>query len=351
MSKRIVYFTKYARNGASSRLRSYQYIDLLHKEPNVKVTVQNLFSETYINKLYSNSSIKLEALKGYFFRLLFLFKIFKYDKVVIEKELFPYFPAFFERILSFFKIDYIVDYDDAIFHNYDQHPNKWIRFFLKNKIKTVMQLASCVTAGNKYLAAYAVNAGAKKVVEIPTVIDIDRYCPKQSYNLEDKLTIGWVGTPKTIQLFQKSLQHILFEYEHNFKIMTIGGKLNLSDVPYEFVVWTEKNEVENIKKIDVGIMPLLDSDFEKGKCGYKLIQYMACGIPVIASAVGVNNEIVAEGVNGFLVHSPNDWKNHINFFIKNPDLLQSMGKQARETVLTKYTLQIQYPIIKKLLDI
>lgn len=345
----IVYFTKYARNGASSRLRSYQYIDVLNQEPNLKVTVQNLFPEQYITKLYNNQSVKKIALFSYIKRFFFLFTVFRFDKVVIEKELFPYLPAWAEIILEFLGVHYLVDYDDAIFHNYDTHPNKWVKRFLGNKIKTVIKKADVVIVGNSYLKDYALKAKAKKCFTIPTVIDISKYPEKNKLN-NNLLTVGWIGTPKTIGLLQGNLNHI----ENNdlkFNWITIGGKLEKTKNPYTFLYWTENTEVQNIHKLDIGLMPLLDSDFEKGKCGYKLIQYMACGIPVIASAVGANNEIVSDGANGFLVNTPEDWTKHLSFFINTPDQLNHMGQMARKTVENKYTLQVQYPILKSILNL
>lgn len=343
----LVFFTKYARNGASSRLRSYQYIDLLKQEPNIKVTVQNLFPQEYISKLYANQSIKKIALLSYIKRLFFLFTILRYDKVVIEKELFPYLPAWAEIFLNFIGVNYIVDFDDAIFHNYDRNPNKWIRKFLGNKIKIVIKNAKIVTVGNRYLKNYALQSKAKKCFLIPTVIDINRY-PEKDVKQNTDFVIGWIGTPKTINLLEGNLNFIE-NNDLNFNWITIGGKLTSSKKPYTFIPWTEESEVENIHKLDVGIMPLLDSDFEKGKCGYKLIQYMACGIPVIASAVGVNNDIVSEGANGFLVYEPDDWTKHLSFYINNPDQLAHMGQVARKTIENKYTLQVQYPILKSIL--
>ena len=351
MPKKIVYFTKYSRNGASSRLRSFQYIDKLVAENNVEITVQSLFSEEYLEKRYKNQSILKETFIGYFSRFFFLFKIFKYDKIVIEKELFPYVPALFEWILFQLNVKYIVDYDDAIFHNYDQDPRFIVRKIFGKKIASVIKYANIVVVGNSYLENYAIQSQAKKIVIIPTVIDIERYLPKNDYFNNNIFTIGWIGTPKTIRYFKGNLEYIISDYKNNFKIITIGGKLEASNFLYEFIEWNENTEVDSIKKLDVGIMPLHDFDFDKGKCAYKLIQFMACGIPVIASPVGVNSEIIQEGFNGFLVHEANDWKKHINYFIQNPDQIKILGEQARQTILKKYTLQVQYPILKKLLEI
>lgn len=151
---KILYFTKYSRNAGSSRLRSYQYFPYLEKA-GFKVDVSPLFSEKYLENLYAGKSTRNESLKGYFRRFFKLFGLNKYNGIVIEKELFPYVPAFAENFLNFIGIKYIVDYDDAVFHNYDLSANPVIRFVLKNKIDSVMKNAEVVVAGNSYLAERA----------------------------------------------------------------------------------------------------------------------------------------------------------------------------------------------------
>jgi len=130
---KVLYLTKYSRLGASSRLRSFQYFPFL-KENGIDVAFSPLFNDEYLKDLYSGKQSVKTIFSSYLKRFFILFTVFKYDKIVIEKELFPYLPALFERILAFAKVKYIVDYDDAIFHNYDLSPNKLIRFFLRNKI-------------------------------------------------------------------------------------------------------------------------------------------------------------------------------------------------------------------------
>lgn len=340
---KVLYLTKYSRNAGSSRLRSYQYFPFL-EESGVEVAVSPLFSERYLENLYAGRSTKAEALKGYARRFLKLFSVERYDKLVIEKELFPYLPAWFERILTVFGVKYIVDYDDAIFHNYDRHPNRRVQRLLGNKIDKVMRYSSHVIAGNRYLADRAMKAGAKNITVIPTVIDIDRYPVKVWNDEADKFVIGWVGTKSTFEkyfmLLADQIQRLAEEFP-NLYFHIIGAPDNgLFNEQVKFIPWSEETEVAEILKFDVGLMPLVDSDWEKGKCAYKLIQYMACGISGIASAVGANVEVV-NAENGFLAKSVNDFEPIIKNLIRQRDLLQGKGIQARQKVEGNYTLQVQ----------
>ena len=155
---KVLYLTKYTRKGASSRMRSYQFHPFLESK-GVVINSSALFNDRYLDELYGNMPIsKMNIFLCYLKRMFLLFSSFKYKVLIIEKELFPYFPAIFERILSFFRIKYIVDYDDAIFHNYDLSNNRLIRYVLKGKIKRVMRFATIVVVGNSYLESYALNA-------------------------------------------------------------------------------------------------------------------------------------------------------------------------------------------------
>ncbi len=348
---KILYFTKYPRNAGSSRLRSYQYFPFLEQN-GIEIKVSPLFSEWYLENLYGERSNKTEALKGYIHRFFKLFLVGKYDKVVIEKELFPYLPAWGERMLSAFGVKYVVDYDDAIFHNYDRHSNKWIRKFLGDKIDRVMRYSDCVMAGNSYLADRAQKAGAKQTAIIPTVIDIDRYPLKVWDNTTDKLIVGWIGTQSTFEkhfmLLADQVKRLTTEHPHlYFHIVGVSDNGQFSG-QVRFIPWSEETEVSEILKFDVGLMPLVDSDWEKGKCAYKLIQYMACGIPGIASAVGANIDVVNEN-NGFIAKGVGDFESIIKTVIRERNLLLEKGHIARQKVEEKYTLQVQQEQLYQLL--
>jgi glycosyltransferase involved in cell wall biosynthesis len=338
---RVLYLTKYSRNGASSRLRSFQYFPLLKKE-GIRITVKPFFDEKYLNDLYLGKKIpKSSLMKFYLNRFAVLFKIHKYDVIVIEKELFPYFFSWFEKILYLFNVKYVVDYDDAIFHNYDLNTNWLIRFLLKNKIKNVMKYSSCVLAGNYYLANKAKKSGAVKTIIFPTVIDVDKYKVKEYTAIRNTINIGWIGSPTTFK-YLKNIAPTLSKLntKYPFELHIIGASENLDfNGTLKYLKWSELNEADLISSLDIGIMPLENTPWELGKCSYKLIQYMGCGLPTVASAVGMNKQVIDHGINGFLVHNENDWIEKLGILINDANLRKQFGATGRKKIEQEFSLQ------------
>ncbi|WP_321463682.1 glycosyltransferase family 4 protein [uncultured Vibrio sp.] len=348
--KKILLFSKYSRMGASSRLRTHQYVTYL-EQLDYKVTVSPLFNDKYLKALYSKQPIsKILVLKLYFKRLMTLITCFDYDILWIEKELFPYFPAIFERALRLFGVKFIVDYDDAIFHNYDLSSNYLIKRFLGNKIDKVMALSTATVAGNQYLSDRAISAGSKNVKIIPTVVDITRYSVKETDN--KKTVVGWIGSPST-QKYVVELLPVFLKLSKSvvFKLVLVGATEDIVDqltgLDVEVIPWGEDTEVNNIQSMDIGIMPLHNGPWEKGKCGYKLIQYMACGKPVVASKVGANIEIVNSPSIGFLADNSEEFYDCLVKILNDPLRRKSMGLSGRKIVKSKYTVQAQLPALNQ----
>jgi len=341
---KVLLFSRYGSLGASSRVRFLQYLQYFQSQ-GVEVTVKPLLSDTYLKALYNGGSRWRQVLKGYAIRVLALLTTRQYDVVIIEKELFPFMPAMAERFLNLIGVPYVVDYDDALFHRYDCHSNPWVRRLFGKKIDSVMRHAECVTAGNQYLAERAHIAGAKKVKIIPTVVDTERYQPKQKAE-DGVLTVGWIGIPQTSR-YLKPLLPVFEALKQEFPVRFVAVGANPKDfegTPVEAWLWTEDSEVESVQQFDIGIMPLEDSPWERGKCGYKLIQYLACGVPVVASPVGVNCEIVKEGENGRLANSVEQWHQALSEMLKaGQPRLKEMGKGGRAMVVDWYSLQAQAP--------
>lgn len=335
---KIIFLPKYARIGASSRLRTYQYLDAVRAAGH-ELRIYPLFGDNYLAARYKGGVRYLQLISAYFARLLRLFSLGAYDLVVIEKELFPYFPAFFESLLGWAGMRYIVDYDDAIFHNYDRSKYGIVRFLLGNKIAIVMKNATLVIAGNAYLAQKAMAAGAKRVELLPTVIDVERYGIKQPSEPTARFTIGWIGTPFTFK-YVKTLTEVFKQLSAHYPITLhlIGAPQGLGLLNEKVIPWSEETEVAEIQEFDIGIMPLDDSPWEQGKCAYKLIQYMGCGIPVVASPIGMNTSVVREGENGFLAVSEQEWYSALEKLILDAALRRKMGAAGYSSVQEHYSL-------------
>ncbi len=343
----LLLLSRYGPLGSASRVRFYQYLPFLRAQ-GIEVTVCPLLADEYVQKLYTGQRQSLAFLaRAYLARGRALLQAQKFDLIWLEKESLPWFPAWLEKALT--RTPYVVDYDDAVFHRYDLHPNPLVRRVLGRKIEEVMHHAALVVAGNDYLAAHAQQAGAKRIEIIPSVVDADRY--QNASPPPRPFTIGWIGAPVTAPYLQR-IQPALAEvcaHDGGTMIQVGGGHVSLAGVPLENRPWSEATEVAEIQRFDVGIMPLPDEPFERGKCGYKLIQYMACGLPVIASPVGVNQKIVEPGVNGYLASTIEDWITALNLLRTDPALRTRLGTAGRAKVEAQYSLQANAPKLRNLL--
>lgn len=347
---RVLLLSRYGRLAASSRIRSYQYIPYLEAR-GVNVTVSPLLGDGYVRDLYAGRRKRVGAiLEAYLRRLGHLLKSHHFDLLWIEKELLPWLPAWGEMVLEHRGIPYVVDYDDAVFHRYDLHPKSLVRSLLGRKIDAVMRRAALVVVGNDYLADRAMRAGAKRVEYLPSVVDLDRY--RVAPRIQDGVfTVGWIGSPGTsryLSVVRSALAQVL--KNSGARLVLVGsGKVQLEGVPVVTRPWSEATEVTDIQSFDVGVMPLPDEPWERGKSGYKLIQYMACSLPVVASPVGVNQQIIEDGVNGFLADSPAEWAHALLSLRDNPDLRTRMGRAGRLKVEAEYCLQATGPRLVSLL--
>lgn len=348
----VIFFTKYTRTGPSSRYRNFQYLPAL-QAAEIKYTVSPLFDDAYLAHKYTKGRAPLWHVFWAFIRRLFsTLTVPRGAMVVVEYEMLPFFPAFLEHWLAWRGCHVVADYDDALFHQYDQHPNRWVRLLLGGKIARVMRLADAVVAGNEYLASYARRAGARRVVVIPTVVDLVRYSDTPPVLDSTLFTVGWIGSPSTAR-YLRDIAPALAEVckEGRAQVRLIGsGPIDLPGVPVEVLSWSEDSEVDEMCHFDVGIMPLPDEPWARGKCGFKLIQYMACGLPVVASPVGVNSEIVENGGNGFLASTTYEWVSALRKLAVDRDLRIKMGLTGRKKVEEQYCLQVTAPKLVALLQ-
>jgi len=219
--------------------------------------------------------------------------------IYIEYELFPYFPASFEKLLRVIHKKYIVDYDDAIFHNYNKSKHNLIRVLLSNKIDSVIQNANYVITGSPYLTQY-VSRLNHYYFEIPTSVSGNSYATKSDSKNNAVFTIGWIGSRTTsINVLSLITAFEALNKKIQFQLNLIGFDESLSHLlshlNVNFIKWQAETEIQEIKKFDVGTMPLENTPFNQGKCGFKLIQYMGCSLPTISTPLEANVKINRNG--------------------------------------------------------
>jgi glycosyltransferase involved in cell wall biosynthesis len=349
---RILALTRYERLGSSSRVRFYQYFPYLITQ-GVEVITAPFFNDEYVRNLYLGQQASLLAvLWAYLKRLSILVRSSSFDLLWVEKELLPWMPPWLETGFDTLKIPYVVDYDDAVFHRYDMHSSVLVRALLGCKIDRVMNHAEIVIAGNEYLAQRAKKAGARRVERLPSVVDVSQYTVIEPA-ANPVLRIGWIGSPVTaryLDLVREVIGKLSQEIDVHLTLIGSGSVQPFFDAPMEILPWSEEVERRLSEKFDIGIMPLVDGPFERGKCGYKLIQYMASALPVIASPVGVNQEIVEPGVNGYLAHSLTDWLVALRELHASAEKRKSMGQAGRRKAEQMYNLQVTAPRLLNLLS-
>ena len=353
---RILALTRYQRLGAASRIRFLQFLPELRRR-GLDIDVNYLLDDNYVERLYRGQRVVVsDVLRSYVNRLQRMTRPPRHDVLWIEKEAFPWIPRAFESALLN-RVPYILDLDDAWFHRYDMHANPLVRRLLGRKIDALMRSSAAVVAGNDYLAERACTAGARCVHLIPSVVDLARY--RQGFDSSaprpdtDNAVIGWIGTPMTVG-YLGQMREMLEQVTRSgrVKLRIVGASLPdaLAGLPAVCVPWNEATEVEEISKFSVGIMPLSATPWELGKCGFKLLQVMAAGLPVVASAVGVNTQIVRHGVNGFLASNAEEWRAAITTLCADPALREKMGREARKTVEENYSLDAVIDSLASLLE-
>jgi glycosyltransferase involved in cell wall biosynthesis len=349
---RVLVLSRYTRLGASSRLRTAQYLPFLEQQQ-FQVECAPFFDDAYLSALYAGRPGERSVISYFRDRVAALRRRPRPDLIWLEYEALPWLPWAIERLLLNPKrCPLVVDYDDAVFHRYDHHGNAAVRWLLGRKIDQIMRSASLVMAGNDYLAERAWHAGGSRVEKVPTVVDTHTYSARARTKTDTVGRIGWIGTPSTWTEYMAPLVPMLFSVAaaRGARLRVVGAGRAATPHPLlDNLPWSEESEIARIQEMDIGIMPLTDTPWARGKCGYKLIQYMACGLPVVASPVGVNAHIVEHGVNGFLASSEAEWRTALALLLSNAELRRQMGSEGRRKVEREYSLQTWGPRVAGML--
>lgn len=350
----LLVLTRYDAQDPSARLRILQFLPGLIAA-GWRVDTHSIADAHDLKSFYETGHRDWsKLLMAYAMRLQRVLSAHRYHLVWVHRELFPFLPGALERLIGRAGQRCIVDYDDALFHRYDQHPNPVVRAFLCTKLSPLLSRIAAATACNRYLCDQLSRRGAKRTVMMPTVIDPARYLPTSTRTHgEDTqpIRIGWIGTPTTTT-YLRSLLPVLRQLAttHSIQLVTIGAASFRADgLEIEAHPWSEETEAELLASIDIGVMPLRDGSWERGKCGYKLIQYMICAKPVVASAVGVNSEVITKET-GFIAHNDHDWLQALQRLCNAPHLRQQMGEAGRRRVLEHYSVSQVLPTLLQLMD-
>jgi glycosyltransferase involved in cell wall biosynthesis len=344
----VLLLTRYERLGASSRIRFLQYLPALEQQ-GFTFDVRPLLDNDYVRSLYGGPAVGPgNLIRAYGRRFWALRRRMRYDLIWLEKEALPWLPTWME-IARLQGLPYVVDYDDAWFHRYENH---WLKPLLGHKIDAVMRVAHVVVAGNDYLARRARQAGARNIEIVPTAIDLSRYPAPHAAPPGDALTVGWIGIPLNahyLNIVAPALRAAATATPIRLHVVGAPVPPDLSGIPAESFPWSEDSEIARIAAFDVGIMPLHNTPWERGKCAYKLLQVMAAGKPVIASPVGANVQVVQHGVNGLLASTNDEWRAALEMLAADRELRQRMGAEARRTVEERFSTDVIGPRLASIL--
>ena len=343
---KILFITPYSSEGASNRYRVEQYLPYL-KHNGFECHISPFVSSEFYKIIYRN---KYRSKKVYYFfkglikRISDIMKMHCYDIIFIHREACPFGPPVFEWLIYKFRRPMIFDFDDAIFMQNFNPANK-IYSFLKfpSKVKHIIKMSTCVIVANRFLEAYARKYNANVYI-IPTAIDTERFLPLKANSI--KLTIGWIGSPTTapyLSVVFNAMQKLSQDYSFVLKIIGAGQKVIIKGVNVENFDWQLESEIEDFQNIYIGIYPITDTLWSFGKAGFKAIQYMSVGVPVVASPVGITKEIIQDGINGFLANSDGEWVEKISRLIEEPDRRGIIGLAARKTVEDKFSVKVNAP--------
>lgn len=331
MNRKILFLPISGRAGASTRYRMWSYLPAIRQagldpvllEPG---TVGNRRGLGRILNQWREEKRILELGKDA-------------DLIFIQKRLFR--TGFVMRLKALGK-PIVFDWDDAIYTSPRQDWSSFTRCKVERRLHGVLASADIVICGSRYLFDYASQQLCKRVVYLPTVVDTAAYPLKNTVSA-DVITLGWIGSAVNLP-YLGMLRPVFMKLASchpSLRLLVISnGQFQASGIEVINRAWQESQETNDLLEMSVGLMPMPDNVWSRGKCGLKAIQYMACGLPVVISPVGANNELVNHGEHGYLANTEAEWHRSLESLIKDPALRQKMGHAGRKRVEAKYSLAV-----------
>lgn len=337
---------------ASSRVRIYQHIPYLEKE-GIETKVCVVYREELLRSSGNRIKDIVRSASMLFYRIIKLLYCFFlvpwYDIVFIQKILLP---TSLQKVLKRLKHKIIFDFDDAI---YRVHPRAMSLLQHNTRLKWfahMLEISSCTIVGSNHLKEVSLRYN-DNILIIPSPIDIWRYYPRKKERGDNGTVIGWIGSPPNT-VYLEPLYNVFRALARKYPALTIqlvgSNPITLENVNIVNKKWRLETEVADLQNFDIGIMPLLDDEWSRGKGGYKLLQYMAVGIPCVASPIGINTDIIRDGLNGFLVETEEEWLEKLLLLIESPEIRQKMGHAGRKFVERCYSFEVISPRLVEVLQ-
>lgn len=345
----LLILTKYDRSGPSSRYRILQFVPYLESH-GFRCTVQSLHAPGYLQRVYSGGA---RSSRYYLGRLVArtqaVLSAARYSAVFVQKEIAPYCPPCFEVMLAVMRAKVIYDIDDAIYLPYSGSKHRLVRFLLGGKTPAALRRSTVVLAGNPFLREYA-SRHNRQTILFPTVVDTARYAaaPETHGGVP---VVGWIGTPETVRFLEERadvLREVARRSPYQMRVIGVSA-LAIQGLDVVCVPWSEETEAHELSRCDIGIMPLSEGEWAKGKCGLKLLQYLACGLPIVSSPDGGAGDIVKHGAHGYIARSGEEWRTFLAALINNPELRKIMGREGRGHVERQFSLEVWAPRMAEIL--
>lgn len=332
--------------GAGNRLRVEQYVGPA-RAAGIDLVVSPFFDDRAYGVLYQRGSTVskiLAVLRGVGRRVRDLLRVRRFDLLLVYRESAPLGPPMFERLLRRMRVPYVFDFDDAIFLG-PVHPanRQWAWLRPASRVSHSVALASAVIAGNEYLAGWARRYN-RVVAVLPTPVDTERHRPATIRPPAVPLVLGWVGSSTTspyLRVLDEPLARLARELD--FTLRVVGGAYSHPSVRVEIRPYSLLTESAELAQIHVGLLPEPDDAWTRGKGAFKALLYMATGLPVVASRVGVNPDVIVEGETGYCVDDADGWVSAILRLAADQDLRSRLGVAGRARVESLYSVEALAP--------
>jgi glycosyltransferase involved in cell wall biosynthesis len=341
MKPRVLFLVTNPIESPGERYRIYQFLPYL-EAAGIVCVVHSLFSDDNYEVVNREGDVLRKAaalVSGAMKRISKLLRAQEFDAVVSYRQPIALWPGSAEALLARFKAPYIFDFDDAIYLP-PPSPTSSISTLLRppRLVRKNIELATVTVVAGDHVAAYA-RRYSSRVEVIPTCVDTERYPQHENWANSGPIVVGWIGSRSTSQ-YLHVLDDVWQRLAHKDRVIfrVIGGSYAHSSVRVEEVRWSLETEAQDVAGFDIGVMPLPDDEWTRGKGGLKLLQYMAAGVPAVGSSVGGNAGIIRHGIDGMLASSTEEWIRCLDRLTGDPNLRRQLGGAGKTRVTERYSL-------------